>query len=84
MIGIASPDHWHAVLCRAAMQVGKHVYCERPLTHTVEEARQVAEMAKRSQVVTQTGNQGIGSSNFRRSIEMNGECERSTFECSRR
>jgi len=67
---IAAPDHWHAVLCKAAMQTGKHVYCEKPLTHTVEEARQVAEMAKQSKVVTQTGNQGSGSSNFRRSIEV--------------
>lgn len=67
---IASPDHWHAALCKAAMQACKHVYCEKPLTHTVEEARQVAEMAKQSKVVTQTGNQGSGSSNFRRSIEV--------------
>ena len=67
---IASPDHWHAILCKAALQAGKHVCCEKPLTHTVGEARQVANMAKRSKVVTQTGNQGSGSSNFRRSIEV--------------
>ena len=67
---IASPDHWHATLSKAAMHAGKHVYCEKPLTHTVGEARQVAALAKLSKLVTQTGNQGSGSDNFRRSIEV--------------
>ena len=67
---IATPDHWHAAISKAAMQAGKHVYCEKPLTHTVAEARQLGAFAKQSNVVTQTGNQGSGSSNFRRSIEL--------------
>ena len=67
---IASPDHWHAALSAAAMRAGKHVYCEKPLTHTVGEARQIAALAKRSKVVTQTGNQGSASPNFRRSLEV--------------
>lgn len=67
---IATPDHWHAAISVAAMRAGKHVYCEKPLTHTVGEARQVAAVARQSKVVTQTGNQGSASSNFRRSMEL--------------
>jgi predicted dehydrogenase len=67
---IATPDHWHAMICSAAIQAGKHVYCEKPLAHTVGEARALAELAKRSKVVTQTGNQGSASGNLRRSIEL--------------
>lgn len=67
---IATPDHWHASICTAAIRAGKHVYCEKPLTHTVGEARQLGALAKESKVVTQTGNQGSASPNFRRSIEL--------------
>lgn len=67
---IATPDHWHAAIGAAAMRAGKHVYCEKPLTHTVAEARKIRELASQSKVVTQTGNQGSASSNFRRSIEL--------------
>ncbi len=67
---IATPDHWHAAISVAAMRAGKHVYCEKPLTHTIGEARQVAAVARQTRVVTQTGNQGSASSNFRRSIEL--------------
>ncbi len=67
---IASPDHWHAILSKAAMQAGKHVYCEKPLTHTVGEARYIGKLAKKTKVMTQTGNQGGSSPNFRRSIEL--------------
>jgi len=67
---IASPDHWHAILAKAALEAGKHVYCEKPLTHTVGEARQIGALARQAKVATQTGNQGSGSSNFRRSIEL--------------
>jgi predicted dehydrogenase len=55
---IATPDHTHAVITIAAMQAGKHVYCQKPLTHTVYEARQVAKIARETNVVTQMGNQG--------------------------
>ncbi len=67
---IATPDHWHAKICTAAIQAGKHVFCEKPLTHTVAEARALGTLAKKSKVVTQTGNQGSASTNFRRSIEL--------------
>jgi predicted dehydrogenase len=63
---IATPDHTHAVITMEAMQRGKHVYCQKPLTHTVYESRKIAEAAKRYGVVTQMGNQGRSSDNTRR------------------
>jgi len=67
---VATPDHWHAPICTAAMHAGRHVFCEKPLTHTIAEARALRELARESKVVTQTGNQGSASSNLRRSIEL--------------
>ena len=67
---IATPDHWHASICTAAIRAGKHVYCEKPLTHTVGEARLLGALARKSKVATQTGNQGSASGNFRRSLEL--------------
>lgn len=67
---IATPDHWHATICTAAIRAGKHVYCEKPLTHTHVEARALRELSRRSRVVTQTGNQGSASGNMRRCIEL--------------
>jgi predicted dehydrogenase len=55
---VATPDHTHAVITMAAMHAGKHVYCQKPLTHTVEEARRLARAAREAKVVTQMGNQG--------------------------
>ena len=55
---IATPDHTHAVAANAAMQMGKAVYVQKPLTWSVKEARVLAETAKRTGVVTQMGNQG--------------------------
>ena len=67
---IATPDHWHAPICTAAIRAGLHVFCEKPLTHTIAEARGLAELSRASKVVTQTGNQGSASANLRRSIEL--------------
>lgn len=55
---IATPDHTHAVIAMAAMKAGKHVYCQKPLTHTVYEARMLAKAAKECKVATQMGIQG--------------------------
>jgi len=57
----ATPDHWHAFVTMAAIRRGKHVYCEKPLTHNVYEARMVARAAKEAGVATQLGNQGRSS-----------------------
>jgi predicted dehydrogenase len=67
---IATPDHWHAPICKRALEAGIHVYCEKPLTHTVSEARMLRELSRKSKVVTQMGNQGSASDNLRRSIEL--------------
>jgi predicted dehydrogenase len=55
---VATPDHAHAVVTMAALKRGKHVYCEKPLSYSVYEARQVTEAARRAKVATQLGNQG--------------------------
>ena len=55
---IATPDHTHAVIAKAAMELGKHVYIEKPMTATVAEARMLARLAKETGVTTQMGNQG--------------------------
>jgi len=67
---IATPDHTHAICTTKALQAGLHVYCEKPLTHTVSEARQVAEMAKKTKRVTQMGTQIHAGDNYRRVVEL--------------
>jgi len=67
---IATPDHHHAFASIAAMKHGKHVYCEKPLTHSVWEARRVAEAAREAKIATQMGNQGQASDETRRLCEM--------------
>ena len=67
---IATPDHWHAPLCRAFMRAGKHVYCEKPLTHTVAQAREIRDLARGTKVVTQMGNQGSATQSMRRCVEV--------------
>ena len=62
---IGTPDHIHAPAAIRAMQMGKHVYCEKPMAHTVYEARRMAEVAKEIGVVTQMGNQGHAGEGLR-------------------
>ena len=55
---VAIPDHAHAVAAMTALKMGKHVFCEKPLTHTIYEARMVTKAAREAKVATQMGNQG--------------------------
>jgi predicted dehydrogenase len=66
----ATPDHWHAFVSVTAMRRGKHVYCEKPLTHNVYEARTVAKTAAEMGVATQMGNQGRSDEGNRITCEM--------------
>jgi len=66
---IGTPDHTHATIALEAMRRGKHVYCEKPLTHTVDEARRMMAVAGETGVVTQLGNQGHSSGDIRRLCE---------------
>ena len=61
---IATPDHWHAKLSMDAMQAGKHVYCEKPLTHTVEQAIALRDAVRRHKKVLQVGPQGTGDDSY--------------------
>jgi predicted dehydrogenase len=66
---VATPDHTHAVIAMAAMDLGKHVYVQKPLCWSVEEARQLAAKARQKKVVTQMGNQGHSWDDGRRAVE---------------
>lgn len=66
---IATPDHVHAVATMAAINRGKHVYCEKPLAHSVYEVRKVTEAARRAGVATQMGNHGHSGEGIRLTCE---------------
>ena len=69
-VDIAIPDHMHAVVAATAIKMGKHVYCQKPLTHDVFEARHLRELARQYKVATQMGNQGSASDTLRRGVEI--------------
>jgi predicted dehydrogenase len=62
---VATPDHVHAPASMMAIKMGKHVYCEKPLTHSIYEARMLTEAARKYKVATQMGNQGHSSEEIR-------------------
>jgi predicted dehydrogenase len=62
---VATPDHMHALVAMAAMQAGKHVYVQKPMTRTIAEARALTEAARKYKVVTQMGNQGHSEEGLR-------------------
>ena len=62
---VGTPDHTHAVAVMAAIRRGKHVYCEKPLAHSIYEIRQIMKAARDNRVVTQLGNQGHSSESIR-------------------
>lgn len=67
---VSTTEHTHAPASLQAMQRGKHVYCEKPLAHTVEEARRMREVSKQMQVATQMGTQIHATENYRRVVEL--------------
>jgi predicted dehydrogenase len=83
MVGTA--DHTHAIIAADAMTMGKHVYCEKPLTHSVYESRLLTKLAARYRVATQMGNQGSSGEGVRQTIDWisNGEIgEVTRVDCS--
>jgi hypothetical protein len=69
-VTVSTPDHCHAIVASAAIKLGKHVYCQKPLTQTVYEARYLRKLAKDYGVVTQMGNQGSSEDGLRRAVEV--------------
>ena len=69
-VTVCTPDHTHAPATLMALRLGKHVYCEKPLTHNVYEARLVAETAAKAKTATQMGTQIHASDNYRRVVEI--------------
>ena len=67
---VSTPDHMHAPISLAAMKLGKHVYCEKPLTWSIAEARLMAKTAKEQRLATQMGTQGMGGDRSRAGIEV--------------
>ncbi len=69
VVFVATPDHNHYPASRMAIELGKHVFCEKPLTHDLSQARAIAEAAKAKHVATQMGNQGHSGDGYRRLCE---------------
>jgi predicted dehydrogenase len=67
---VSTPDHTHAPISAMAMRMGKHCYCEKPLTHDVYEARTLTQLAKQKNLVTQMGTQMHACQNYRRVVEL--------------
>ena len=69
-VTVSTPDHTHAVVALQAMRMGKHIYCQKPMTHSIEEARMMGDVAREMKIVTQMGNQGTALNNLRESAAL--------------
>ena len=69
-VSIATPDHWHAIQTIAAVNSGKDVYCEKPLTHNVHESVEVMKAVKKNKAILQTGSMQRSSREFRVACEL--------------
>ncbi|MBP3693425.1 MAG: Gfo/Idh/MocA family oxidoreductase [Thermoguttaceae bacterium] len=69
-VTVSTTDHMHAIIAATAMKHGKAVFCQKPLTRTISEARMLSTMAKEKNLVTQMGNQGVASTSTRESIAL--------------
>ena len=70
IVTVSTPDHTHALAAIKAMKMGKHVYCQKPLTWSIREARMMREVAAETGVVTQMGNQGTSEDGLREAVEV--------------
>jgi predicted dehydrogenase len=70
IVNVGTPDHMHAAASMTALQLGKHVYCQKPLTHDVHESRRLAEVAKEKRLQTQMGIQIHSSSQYRLAVRL--------------
>ena len=69
-VNVTVPDHMHAAMAISAMQLGKHVYCQKPMTHDIYETRRLTEFARRNKLVTQMGIQIHSSSTYREAVRI--------------
>src|SRR5881397_3107642 len=69
-VTVSTPDHCHGMASLMAMSMGKHVYCQKPLTQTVWEAREMRRLAAEKKLATQMGNQGSAGDGLRRAVEV--------------
>src|SRR5438874_2296000 len=69
-VTVSTPDHTHAPASVMAMRMGKHCFCQKPLTWSVEEARLMRTLAAEKKLVTQMGNQGTARNGFRQGVEV--------------
>lgn len=69
-VTVSTPDHTHAPAAMRAMKMGKHCFCQKPLTYTVDEARKMRELAAEKKLCTQMGNQGTSRGGLREAVEV--------------
>lgn len=69
-VTVSTPDHCHAVIAAMAMSLGKHCFCQKPLTHSIWEARRLGDIAREKKVATQMGNQGTAADSLRRAASI--------------
>ena len=69
-VTVSTPDHTHAIIAATAMRLGKHVYCQKPLTQTIHEARHIRDLARHNKIISQMGNQGSAEDGLRRAVEV--------------
>lgn len=69
-VTVSTPDHHHAIAASMAIRMGKHTFCQKPLTHSIWEARRLGELARKHKVASQMGNQGTAGVSIRRNAAL--------------
>ena len=70
VVSVSTPDHMHGIMAMSAMNLGKHVYVQKPLAQTIGECRAMEETARRNKVIVQMGTQGASSFNDRNGVDL--------------